>query len=64
VLLEALKKAGTPDRDKVRDAIEDLHGFVGTAGVFNYSPTDHTGLGLGSFVMLTVKDGRFTRYKK
>jgi len=64
VLMEAIKKAGTPNRDKVRDAIESLHGFVGTAGVFNYSPTDHTGLGLDSFVMLTVEDGRFTRYKK
>jgi len=64
VVVEALKKAGTPDRDKVRDAIENLQGFVGTAGVFNYSPTDHTGLGLDAFEMLTVKDGKFTLYKK
>jgi branched-chain amino acid transport system substrate-binding protein len=64
VVVEALKQARAPDRDKVREAIENLHGFVGTAGVFNYSPTDHTGLGLDSFVMLTVKDGKFTSYKK
>jgi branched-chain amino acid transport system substrate-binding protein len=64
VVVEALKKAGTPDRDKVRDAIENLKGFVGTAGVFNFSPTDHTGLGLDAFEMLTVKDGKFTLYKK
>ena len=32
VVVEALKKAGAPDRDKVRDAIENLQGFVGTAG--------------------------------
>jgi len=64
VVVEALKKAGAPDREKVRDAIENLHGFVGTAGVFNYSPTDHTGLDLNAFEMLTVKDGKFTIYKK
>jgi len=64
VVVEALKKAGTPDRDKVRDAIENLQGFVGTAGVFSFSPADHTGLDLNAFEMLTVKDGKFTLYKK
>ena len=64
IVVEALKKAGAPDRDKVRDAIENLKGVVGTAGVFNYSPTDHTGLDLNAFEMLTVKDGKFTIYKK
>jgi len=64
VVVEGLKKAGAPDRDKVRDAIENLQGFVGTAGVFNFSPADHTGLDLNAFEMLTVKDGKFTLYKK
>jgi branched-chain amino acid transport system substrate-binding protein len=64
VVVEALKNAGAPDRDKLRDAIENLQGFVGTAGVFNYSSTDHTGLGLDAFEMLTVKDGKFTSAKK
>jgi branched-chain amino acid transport system substrate-binding protein len=64
VVVEGLKKAGAPDRDKVREAIENLHGYVGTAGVFNYTPTDHTGLDLDAFVMLTVKDGKFTLRKK
>ena len=48
----------------MRDAIENLKGFVGTAGVFNFSATDHTGLDLNAFEMLTVKDGKFTIYKK
>jgi len=63
VVVEGLRKAGEPDREKVREAIENLRGFVGTAGVFNYSATDHTGLGLDAFEMLTVKDGKFTIYK-
>ena len=43
----------------MRDAIEGLHGLVGTAGIFNFSATDHTGLDLNAFEMLTVKDGKF-----
>jgi branched-chain amino acid transport system substrate-binding protein len=64
IVTEALKKAGTTDRDKVRDAIESLHGLVGTAGIYNFSATDHTGLDLNAFEMLTVKNGKFTIYKK
>ncbi len=64
VVLEGLKQAGQPDREKVRTAIENLKGFVGTAGVFNFSPTDHTGLDLDAFEMLTVKGGKFALYKQ
>jgi branched-chain amino acid transport system substrate-binding protein len=64
IVVEALKQAGKPDREKVRDAIENLKGFVGTAGVFNYSATDHTGLALDAFELLTVKNGKFALYKK
>ena len=33
--------------------------FVGTAGVFNFTPADHNGLAIDAFEMLTVKDGKF-----
>jgi branched-chain amino acid transport system substrate-binding protein len=64
VLVEAIKKAGSADREKVRGALENLKGVVGTAGVFNFSPQDHNGLALDAFEMLTVKDGKFAIYKK
>ena len=64
VVVEGLKKAGAADRDKVRDAIENIKGLAGTAGIFNFSPEDHTGLSLDAFEMLTVKDGKFHIYKK
>ena len=60
ILREALKKAGTPDRDKVRDAVESLRGLVGITGAFSFSSQDHTGLDLSAFEMLVVKDGKFT----
>ncbi len=58
ILVKAIEQAG-PDKEKVRDAIENMRGFVGTGGVFNFSPDDHNGLGIDSFEMLTVKGGKF-----
>jgi branched-chain amino acid transport system substrate-binding protein len=63
ILTEAIKKSKSTDRDTVRDAIEKLTGVVGTAGVFNFSATDHNGLSIDAFEMLTVKDGKFAIYK-
>jgi branched-chain amino acid transport system substrate-binding protein len=62
VVTEAVKRSGSTDRYKVREAIETLRNLAGTAGLFNFSPTDHNGLTLDSFEMLTVKDGRFAIY--
>ena len=58
ILVRAVKEAGL-DRAKVRAAIENMKGFVGTAGVFNFSPQDHNGLAIDAFEMLTVKGGKF-----
>jgi branched-chain amino acid transport system substrate-binding protein len=58
ILVRAVEQAGL-DREKVRAAVENMRGFVGTAGVFNFSPADHNGLALEAFEMLTVKDGKF-----
>ena len=64
IVVKGIEKAGSTDRQKVRDAIEGLQGIAGTAGIFNFSAADHTGLDLNAFEMLTVKDGKFTLYKK
>lgn len=62
ILSEAMKVAGN-DREKVRDAIENIKNLPGTAGVFNFSAKDHNGLDLDSFEMLTVKAGKFVKYE-
>ena len=64
VLFKAIEDAKSTDKEKVRDAIENLKGFVGTAGEFNFSPTDHNGLGMDSISMITVKGGKFVPYVK
>ncbi len=65
ILEQAIAAAGAgADKEKVRSTIENMKGLVGTAGIFNFSPTDHNGLGLDAFEMLTVKDGKFTVLEK
>jgi branched-chain amino acid transport system substrate-binding protein len=63
LVLDAIRETdGSPKA--IRDNIENRKGFVGTAGVFNFSPTDHTGLQTDSLEMVTVKDGKFVRAGK
>ena len=64
IIVEGIRRANSTDPRRVRDAIENLQGFVGISGIFNFSPTDHTGLELDAFEMLIVKDGKFTVYRK
>jgi branched-chain amino acid transport system substrate-binding protein len=63
ILVEGIKQAGT-DKVKIRNAIENLKNFAGTAGIYNLSPSDHNGLSIDAFEMQTVKDGKFVIYKK
>jgi len=63
ILVEALGQVGSADKMKVRDAIENMT-FVGTGGTFNFSATDHSGLSIDAFEMMTVKDGKFVPYVK
>lgn len=63
ILIRAIKEKGL-DWEGVRTAIENMKGFVGTAGVFNFSPTDHNGLDISAFEMLTVMKGKFVPLKK
>ena len=63
ILQKGIEKAGSTDKEKVRDAIENLKGVVGTAGIFNFSPPDHNGLGLDALEMLTVSKGKFAILK-
>jgi branched-chain amino acid transport system substrate-binding protein len=63
IAVEALKKAGSTDKAKVRDAIESVRGLMGTAGVFNYSATDHVGLDVSGFRMLEIRKGDWTLAK-
>jgi branched-chain amino acid transport system substrate-binding protein len=57
ILLNAIEAAGGTDPDKLREAIEKTKEFVGTAGLFTYSPTDHNGLTKDAFVWVKIEKG-------
>lgn len=59
LLVDALERAGSADRQKVRDALETST-IVGALGPYKMTPTDHNGLDGSGLVVLTVKDGKFT----
>lgn len=61
--VDAIKRAGSTDKAKVRDAIEATKGFVGTGGIFNMSATDHMGLDLSAFRMFEIKNGEWVLIK-
>jgi branched-chain amino acid transport system substrate-binding protein len=55
--VEAMKKARSTDKARVRNALESIRGYMGTAGVVNMSAQDHMGLDLTAFRMLEVRKG-------
>ena len=61
--VEAIRRAGSTDKARVRDALESLRGYVGTGGIVNLSATDHMGLDLSAFRMLEIRKGDWTLVK-
>jgi branched-chain amino acid transport system substrate-binding protein len=59
ILVKGIEKAKGTDREAVRTAIENLKDVVGTGGTFYFSPSDHNGLNVDAFEMLTVRKGQF-----
>jgi branched-chain amino acid transport system substrate-binding protein len=59
LVVNAMKKVGD-DKAKIRDELENTKNFVGTGGVFNFSPSDHNGLTKDCIVMVKIVDGKWT----
>jgi branched-chain amino acid transport system substrate-binding protein len=60
ILVQAMQRAKSADKAKVRDEIERTKGYVGTGGIVNMSPTDHLGLDLSAFRVLEIMNGDWT----
>jgi len=59
ILTDAIKRANSVEKEKVREAIEQTKGYIGASGTFNMSSTDHMGLDLSAFRLLEVKNGNW-----
>jgi len=62
IFIQALKSVG-PNPAKIRDFIENLKGYMGINGTYNYSPTNHNGLSKDDFVMIEVKNMNWSLLK-
>ncbi|MBI1964498.1 MAG: ABC transporter substrate-binding protein [Candidatus Rokubacteria bacterium] len=57
-LVKVLETAGV-DREKIRQGLESLKGFMGANGTYTTSATDHNGYAVESLQMLVVETGKF-----
>jgi branched-chain amino acid transport system substrate-binding protein len=55
----AVKRAGTTDKTKVRDALEQLKNVVGVDGIYNMTPSDHMGLNTDAFHMIEIHNSKW-----
>lgn len=56
--MDAFGRAGT-DKQKVRDHLEQVSGFVGVSGTFTMSPQDHSGLAKDALAFVTVENAKW-----
>lgn len=63
IAIDAIKRAGSTDKEKVRAAIEQTKNYMGTGGLVNMSANDHMGLDLTAFRMLEIKNGAWSLLK-
>lgn len=62
MIVEGLKVSGA-DSIKLRDALENITNFIGTSGIYNYSPDKHDGLGADSMGWYVIRNHEFVLYK-
>jgi len=58
ILVAAIKKAGSSDREKIRTALDTLS-VLTVNGRYNYTPTNHGGLTTDAIAVVEVKNGAF-----
>lgn len=63
MLVDAIKRAGGTNKEKVRAEIEKSTGFVGVSGIYTMSAADHMGLDVSAFRMVEVQHGAFREVK-
>ena len=61
--VEAIRRAGSTNKEAIRSSLESIKGYVGTGGVVNMSAGDHMGLDVSAFRMLEVNKGNWTLVK-
>ncbi|EME69270.1 branched-chain amino acid ABC transporter, periplasmic ligand-binding component [Paramagnetospirillum caucaseum] len=61
--VNAVTRAGSTDKAKVRDALENTKDFPDTSGIVTMSPQDHLGIDSSGLKMVQIKNGGWTLAK-
>jgi len=59
LLAHAIRSENAAQPAAIRDGLEKIRGFQGTAGAFTYTPEDHAGLTEEAFVMVRITKGEW-----
>ncbi|MFK5984015.1 MAG: ABC transporter substrate-binding protein [Pseudomonadota bacterium] len=59
IVVEAIKRAKSVDKNAVRNEIEKTTHYIGAGGIFNMRSDDHMGLKLNSFKLLEIVNGNW-----
>jgi branched-chain amino acid transport system substrate-binding protein len=52
-------QSGGADREKVREALENVREYRSASGIFSFSPEHHSGLAKSNIVLVNWANGRF-----
>ena len=63
LLAGAIRRAGSLQADKIRDALESTKNHAGVTAIYTYSPTDHFGAQPSSVLMHAIRDGKIQLLK-
>jgi branched-chain amino acid transport system substrate-binding protein len=57
ILMDAIKRADSTDPVAIQTALNATREFPGPDGFYNYSATDHDGLGAAEMIMVKIQGG-------
>jgi branched-chain amino acid transport system substrate-binding protein len=57
LLAKAIKNSHG-DKERIRDSLEQIKGFIGVGGVYSFSSKSHSGLGIESLSLVQIRDGK------
>jgi len=63
LVFQAIRNAKSAEPAAIRDALEKIKAFQGTAGEFNFSDKEHNGLTEEAFVMVKILKGNWEMLK-
>ncbi|MBT8764238.1 ABC transporter substrate-binding protein [Desulfohalobiaceae bacterium Ax17] len=59
LIVKAIEMGNSTKPADIRNNLEKITGFVGTGGIFNFSPADHNGLDEDAFEMVEIQNGEW-----